>query len=182
MHANKMPTLTTAFTVRHWLMAASLPLILCGCMTGYQRHTGLFGYSDTPIRKDVYEISYAGRPSDTATQVKYFATVRAAELCMENGKPCFEILETHEDMEIVDSPVALTAITSEERDQKGKDTTTIRQQRTAVPASEHKRAILMIRLLDSSTPASLDAKAVLREANAKGVRFKDSTSRQLAPP
>ena len=48
------------------------------------------GYSDVPVRPDYYEVGYSSPTSNNTTVSRYYATVRAAEIALENDKPYFE--------------------------------------------------------------------------------------------
>jgi hypothetical protein len=77
----------------------ALLCVLVGCSSrpAYRPFDGSVGFSEAPIGRDVYSVTYAGASNMSAGQATWLATVRAAELAFEQGKPWFDIAETRAD-------------------------------------------------------------------------------------
>jgi len=76
------------------VVAASLSFcFLAGCASQYHAYNNGSGtgYTDTPIRKGVYEIASVGRPGTPEIEIRNLATIRAADLATKNGARYFEI-------------------------------------------------------------------------------------------
>lgn len=78
------------------VLAVAALFFLVGCAGQYHAYNNNSGtgYTDTPIRKGVYEIAYVGRPGTPEVEIRNLATIRAADLATKNGARYFEITST----------------------------------------------------------------------------------------
>jgi hypothetical protein len=140
-----------------------------GCSSNpYRPFNGELGYSDAPISGDQFEVSYTGDSDVSPTQARYFATVRAAQVAQGHGKEYFEILNSKwgERTDTVYEPGS-TFVNGGGRRRGG--ITTITQTPGYVRSYASPTSVLTIRVVDSKTTNSLDARQVLEEATGKGV-------------
>jgi hypothetical protein len=73
------------------IAAASLPLLLAGCMTAYQPMGATGGYHDKQLEKDTYLVSFHGNGNTPRPVVLKYFLHRCAELTLERGYEYFEI-------------------------------------------------------------------------------------------
>jgi hypothetical protein len=101
--------------------------------------------------------------------------VRAAELALQHGKPYFEVLqatpgETQETWRVFESPVAPTTAPAAEP---------APAEQLAEVVIHESNSVLLIRLLNTRTPAALDARDILRDASRKGIALPAATRKRL---
>ena len=72
-----------------------LLILMSGCAPRYQK-AGKFdyGYRDIKLQEDMFKISYDGNSYMSKRQAEDFATLRAAEVVLDNGYAYFVILES----------------------------------------------------------------------------------------
>ena len=172
--------------MRPWLLRVLLLMLLPagGCVSPYVPSTpaGLWGYADAPVRADCLEVGYVGRMGATSAQTHYYATLRAAELTLQAGKPAFQILLSAEGKgrRLVDVPPTTETTTSTDAD--GNTTTTTMETSPGYTETDYYPInTILIRLLDSPATQTIDAAAVVREAQKKGLRLEPQTLAHLAP-
>lgn len=75
------------------LFSIVLISMLVGCATEYQK-ADFFGYGfyDTQLAENVFEVSFQGGSEDEAHRVRDFAMLRASEITLEHGFTYFKIL------------------------------------------------------------------------------------------
>jgi hypothetical protein len=152
-----------------------LTVALAGCATPYQKYTGQYGYTDTSLGADIFEVRYVGRESTSPARAKYYATVRAAELTTERGRRFFEILDIRESVR-VGARVATDRTTETKR---VGEKTVAEDAPAAVAHYEQPVCVLEIRVLAQRTPTSLDAFQILDEARREGVKISPRVEFQL---
>ena len=78
------------------VLSTAALLFLVGCANQYHAYNNGSGtgYTDTPIRKGVYEIAYVGQAGTPEVEIRNLATIRAADLATKNGARYFEITST----------------------------------------------------------------------------------------
>jgi hypothetical protein len=82
--------------MRRSFAAAALVMVLAGCATGYQRRGfGGYGFQETKLEETVWRVDYDGEGD--LGRARDFATLRAAEIALENGYDYFEILDSRSD-------------------------------------------------------------------------------------
>lgn len=149
-----MPILRTALLV----VAVA---IFAGC-TSPPTNQGYFplvgdsdtGYYETPVREDGFEVSYSALGTFNPTKARFFATVRAAEITVSAGHRYFEILQARpgENAQLWSQNPATssTSVTSGDVNYPGVSS-------------------LVIKIASASSNATLDAVAVLRQAQSRGI-------------
>ncbi len=135
-----------------------------------------WGYMDVPIRANYYEVGYSSEFTVNPTEARYYATLRAAELALDHNKSYFEIVQarpgetpqTWASLGVASTPTTAPGIQAENN--------TI--------SLDQANSVLLIRLLDAPTPASLDALELLRAAQQQGITFDANAESRLAqsPP
>ena len=71
----------------------ALMAILGGCATEYQKADVFsYGFNDTQLAENVFEVSFQGGEFDDAQRVRDFAMLRASEVTLERGFNYFKIL------------------------------------------------------------------------------------------
>jgi hypothetical protein len=145
-------------------------------------HDALWGYASAPVRPDCLEIGYVGPPRYTSAQTHYYAALRAAELTIQAGKPAFQILLSSDSKgrRLVDVPPTYETITS--TDANGDTTTTTIETSPGYTATVYYPVnTILIRLLASASAQSIDAIAIVRAAQEKGLPLEARTLAQLTP-
>ena len=68
-------------------------LLIClgGCASSYQAMNTTGGYQENKIADHRWQVAYEGRPSSDPVQIRDYAVLRSAELCMEQGYSRFDI-------------------------------------------------------------------------------------------
>ena len=132
------------------------------------------GYSQTPVRPDVYEVGYNG--SNNPTQCRYFATLRAAELALQDGKPWFEIIQAFPG----ESPAtwALLNNAPAQPDTAALAAATLNTDGHIVNLDNPTSSII-VHFLSSPSGTSLNAVDLLRQAQGKGILLSPETQSHL---
>jgi hypothetical protein len=157
------------------LLAASF-IALAGCkaVSPYHPYNSTCGYSESPVAKDTYEVIFVGTRWMNEIQVQRYATVRCAELTLQNGGRYFEIQNRETFYKKVSKSVSgETTITEETVPGKmpgapPRKKTTITEDPPqhvtyAIPNSK-----IVFKIVDSETVDSLDATEVMANARADG--------------
>ena len=120
------------------------------------------GYSESPVRPDVYMVGYYG--SNNPTQCRYLATIRSAELALQQGKPYFEIIQAFPG----ESPATWALL-------ERSATRPANESLAAVTIADGRRvdldgltSALLVHLSSERVATSLNAAEVLRQAQTKG--------------
>jgi hypothetical protein len=152
-------------------VAVLLAVSAAGCSSNPYRHfNGEYGYSDSPISADQYEVSYVGESDVSPTQARDYATLRAAEVAIQHNKAYFEILKS--DWSQRTDTVAVPGDTYvNTTGTKGSRFTTVTQTPGYIRNYASPTSVMTIRLLDQKTGSSLDANQVLAEASQKGIKL-----------
>jgi hypothetical protein len=166
------------------LLTAVLLCVLTGCAHDpYHPYDGSIGYSETPMRPDEFEVGFSAPSELSSTQAHYYATVRAAEVALERNKPYFEIVQGRESAryDTVDSPGTAMINTTRSGDGRGNRSTfsTINQTPGYTRTYASPTSILLVRFQDTATPASLEARDILRGAQQKGIKLSQQTLNRL---
>src|SRR5262249_52224909 len=128
------------------------------------------GYAEVPVRPGYYEVGYSSVASTNPTESRFYATVRAAEIALENHKPYFEIIqarpgETPLTWAVADHPTAPTP----------SDLAAIQAANNTINLDAPSSSLL-IHLLDAPPPATLSALDILHLAQQKGITFSPTTN------
>jgi hypothetical protein len=180
----KFPWTGCSRTIAAFALVVALLLLAVGCASDpYHPYDGSTGYSETPMKPDEFEVGFSA-PSDlSSTQAHYYATVRAAEMALERNKPYFEIVQGRESAryDTVDSPGTAMINTSRTRDARGVNSSfsTVHQTPGYTRTYASPTSILLVRFQDTATPASLDAREILRSAQQKGIKLSHQTLSRL---
>jgi hypothetical protein len=166
------------------ILAGTFLALLTGCGPAYHPWNGGSGYSESPIRPGEYEVSFVATNRESPTQARYFATVRAAEVALQMGKPCFEILLAREggivsSQMIPENTTVATTTTPRSRDGSRTSFSTINTTGGYVATYTYPISTLTIRLLDNPTPNALNARDTLRQAMQQGIPLSDPTNALL---
>ena len=115
-----------------------------------------WGYAESPVAPDTLEIGYIGLANFDAATTHRFATFRAAEVALQAGKPCFEILT---DRSGTGRRIVEVATTTTDSD--GNTTTTYETETDYYPIDT-----LLIRTLGAPPPAvSMQPISSIRPSN-----------------
>ena len=148
----------------------------CGSTSPYRPYTYSSGYSDTPVSRDVHEVLFVGTRYLNALQVKYYATVRCAEIAQDRGKAYFEIMQAESGVKVETSSVSGKTTIKEDASTTANiaqvnatKTTEIEDRPAERVTYEIPTCKITFRLLDTETPNSLSTAVIMRDAEAKGV-------------
>ncbi len=70
-----------------------LSLLLCGCVTPYQRNNYSGGFSEMKLNSDLFEVSFRGNGYTGQSTVKRYFLRRCAEVTLENGFDYFVFVD-----------------------------------------------------------------------------------------
>jgi len=159
------------------LLIPLLSLAACQPTSVYKPYTdtATWGYSDVPIRPDYYEIGYSSQTTDNPTVSRYYATLRAAELTLDNNKFYFEIIQARPG----ETPQTWAAADLASTRPGAADMTAIQAANNTVSLN-NASSVLLVHLLDAPTPAALDALDLLRAGQQKGIIFDSTVQARLA--
>ena len=138
-----------------------------------------YGFSDTQVGADTFEINFVGDTGDTRTSAKRYATYRAAHMAFQRGYPYFEILNSSVVMRehITENP-GTTEIVEKEQEKKGKKdkkekerTTIITTTPPSVTVKYKPDVTLRVRFLRKANQNSLSTESVMQQARAEGIKF-----------
>lgn len=73
-------------------ISVSLIIMLSGCATSYQPMGYSGGYTERPIKEDVYIVTFKGNGFTAPERVRRYAMYRAAELTKEKGYDYFFVI------------------------------------------------------------------------------------------
>jgi hypothetical protein len=148
----------------------------CGSTSPYRPYTYSSGYSDSPISRDVHEVLFVGTRYLNAMQVKYYATVRCAEIAQGRGKTYFEILKAESGVKLATSSTSGKTTIKEEASAtasvssvNSSKTTEIEERPAERVTYEIPTCKITFRLLDKETDECLGTATMMRDAEAKGV-------------
>jgi hypothetical protein len=165
-------------TLRTTTIVALLAYSSCSTYTPYSDLLG-YGYTDTQLSEDTFEINLVGDTSDTRTSAKRYATYRAAHLAFQRGYPYFEILDSSVVMRehITENPGTTEIVEKEEERKRKKDkkekerTTTITTTPSSVTVKYKPDVTLRVRFLRKANQNSLSTESVMQQARAEGIKF-----------
>lgn len=154
--------------MRVWLFSCAL--LLLGCSSpAYRAFDGTAGYSQAQTAPGEWDVSYIA-PGDLApAHAIELATIRAAELTVQHGKSHFEIVKRENSVISSTESAAPYTDVYERIDGDGRKRTQVFSQSGAVRTVNRPATILTVTLLDAPTPRSLDARAILDDAQARGL-------------
>ncbi|AKH68763.1 hypothetical protein IMCC21906_01084 [Spongiibacter sp. IMCC21906] len=69
----------------------ALTILVAGCSSSYKPMSASGGYAEQKINDNTWQVSYEGRSSSDAVEIKDYAVLRAAELCIEQGYSKFTL-------------------------------------------------------------------------------------------
>jgi hypothetical protein len=72
-------------------------IFLSGCMTPYQPHSFMGGYSDMKLSSDLYKVTFSGNGNCSHGRVEKFLFYRSAEIAYREGYPYFAILGANQE-------------------------------------------------------------------------------------
>ncbi len=88
--------------------------VLGGCAASYKAKDVWGGFSETQIKKNVFEVSFKGNSFTTRERVKDFSLLRSAEVALENGYDYFVVIEQTQSRTLFQetTPMGFTAMSS----------------------------------------------------------------------
>jgi hypothetical protein len=135
------------------------------------------------VRPDCYEVGYVGHKNFTPNDTHYYATLRAAELVLQAGKPAFEILLTRDTLgqRNIYYPPTYDTITTTDAYGNIISTTTVETSPGYTITTDYPMTTILIRLLDSPRANSLNAAALSAGAIKSGIPLDPKTLARLGP-
>jgi hypothetical protein len=96
------------------LVLAFIFLLLSGCATPYQKLSYNGGYSEIPLNKDTYKVSFMGNAHLSADQVQNYLLRRCAEITLNKDYRYFAILSggTYDNSSVYQTPATINSNTA----------------------------------------------------------------------
>ncbi len=155
-------------------------VLLTSCST-YQPYSDVlgYGYTDTQLAPDIYEINFVGDTSETMTSAKRLAMYRAAHIAFQRGYPYFEIINSREmRREVVTEEPGKTEIVEKEKEKKDKKNKKEKERTTTITSTPSEYKIkykpditITVKMLKRKTERSLSTDSVLQQARAENITF-----------
>lgn len=161
-----------------------LVILLAGCVSSpaYRPFAYGVGFSDAVLGPETISVTYNGTANQSPGEALRLATLRAAEVAFESGKPFFEI---ESDRSQFVTTIQHQPPYSRFEDYTGRDGRT----RTRVydypgytMSNTAPVATLRVKLLDQKSPNALETRKTLQDAIAAGVQFGPRVTAELGSP
>ncbi len=79
--------------MKNYILAAVAAAMLSACATSYRPLSGNFGYAETRLGSNVFEVTFRGNAATKPEEAKDLALLRSAELTLASGNRYFVIVQ-----------------------------------------------------------------------------------------
>lgn len=176
--------------IRPRLLLPAVLMLLVGCAKSdplaidYREDASRFGFYDTPVRKDAFEVGYVGEVDSAIEGAAFGASVRAAEITIDHQRTHFDVLlrRNQRYTYTIWVPPQYTTILNSYVNSAGQ-TVTVQQQIMTSPGRWESHATpiatILVRLSDGKSPAAVDALSTLRVAASRGLKLSEAARQKI---
>ena len=151
-----------------WLCLSGV--LLMGCSSPvYRAFDGIAGYSQAQTAPAEWDVSFVASADAGPARAIELATIRAAEIALQHGMGFFEILKRESSTLTSTETSAPYTDVYEGIDRDGRRRSQVFSHSGGVRTVNRPAAMLTVRLLRDPSERSLDARAILNDARARGI-------------